>query len=144
KVLGTLGASDDGNFSSPPHISPDGHRVALIHGPQSKADIWLLDVPDGFAHRFTYDGSVDGEPVWSTDGNQIAFRRSGDVKTRLYVKPSDGSRSETPLLDAETWLCVPLDWSPDKLFLICQDVASETGRDLWLVPTEAGSRPRAF
>lgn len=71
--------------------SADGRRI--IFGSWSwagGADIFMIDVPYGLARNITRDSARDGSPVWSPDGQQIAFesRRTGNWE--IYLISADG------------------------------------------------------
>ena len=112
-------------------ISPDGRRVAVDRTVQSNRDVWLIDLLRGGMTRFTFDAATDGYPVWSADGIQIAFESSRKGNFDIYIKPSNGSGLEQPLLEApgSQW---PNDFSKDGKFLLYFD-ASNSG-DLMVLP----------
>ncbi len=41
--------------------------------------------------NLTYNPAYDGYPVWSPDGNKIAFTSNRDGNYEIYVMNSDGS-----------------------------------------------------
>jgi Tol biopolymer transport system component/DNA-binding winged helix-turn-helix (wHTH) protein len=146
KALGALGtpAEHGGGAFSSPSISPDGHRVAVSRNVQGGSDIWLLD--ETHANRITFDGGQNGNTVWSPDGSEIGFRGIRNGKGRFYVKPSDGTGRETPVVDLELQDNLLDDWSPDGRFLLYQNenANSATGYDLVVIPLEGGRKPWAF
>lgn len=68
--------------------SPAGRRIALVReGTKREAGIFLLTARGGKPRRLTR--GLDTQPVWSPDGQRLAFRRGvliGDV----YVVDTDG------------------------------------------------------
>jgi WD40 repeat protein len=112
KSLGTLGPL--ANYARGLALSPDGKRVALGQTDQTgNLDVWVLDVARGVATRFTFDPGQDSGPVWSPDGQRLAFGsgRSGTVD--IYQKDFDG-RNERLMLRSGA----PTDWSPDGRTLL--------------------------
>jgi Tol biopolymer transport system component len=65
-----------------PRISPDGRQVAvaMLDTAVGTTDLWICDVARGLRHRFASDPAMDTGPVWSPDGQTIAFysRRGGE------------------------------------------------------------------
>lgn len=61
-------------YDSSPAISPDGARVAFISDRMvsSQDNLFVLDLATGQIHQLTDEAWVD-RPVWSPDGNSLAF-----------------------------------------------------------------------
>jgi Tol biopolymer transport system component len=80
-------------------------------------------------------------PVWSPDGQSVAFGRRTDAGSDLFRKAANGSGPEDLLL-SDGRLNFPESWSPDGRFLI-YDVAHPlaNGRDLWVLPLEGDRKP---
>jgi Tol biopolymer transport system component len=98
-----------------PAWSPDGTRIAFGCGigpagsgviTVGSSDICVMDADGRGLVRLTNDPVSDGEPAWSPDGGQIAFRRAGDIYT---LKP-DGTGMTRLTTDAAA--SDPA-WSPD-------------------------------
>ena len=72
-------------------LSPDGTRVAVVRPEGVSTDIWLTAFSPASDTRFTFDPAPDRYPVWSPDGNRIAFssRRAG--VNDLYQHASNGA-----------------------------------------------------
>jgi Tol biopolymer transport system component len=141
KTVGTLGASDANNLSSP-RLSPDGRRAAVFRTVQGNADIWLLDSTR--STRFTFDPSRDLFPIWSPDGSRIVFDSNRKGHRDLYVKPSDGSGSEELLLESPQDKTAN-DWSRDGRFLLYQSNDPQTAAyDLWVLPMEGDRKSFVF
>jgi Tol biopolymer transport system component len=104
--------------------------VAVTLLVDNNVDIWLKDLPDGALTRLTTDPSADAFPIWSPDGNQIAFLSNRAGVSRIYVKRSNGGGTEDVLLDAQA---PPQDWSRDGRFVLDTTVDPKNGRDIWAV-----------
>lgn len=52
-----------------PAVSPDGSQLAFSY----QGDIWAVPLNGGVANRLTIHESYESEPVWSPDGQRIAF-----------------------------------------------------------------------
>lgn len=103
-----------------PRLSPDGRRVAFVWaGPTGdNLAIYVRAVNGGAPLRITSGGGSDDFPVWSPDGNSIAFTRSGFI----YVTPSAGG-SERKLTGVAG---NGLSWSPDGSLLAFSGQNSKT------------------
>jgi Tol biopolymer transport system component len=131
-VLGSVGPPDE-NALGNPELAPDSRSVAVQRSVQGNVDVWLIEVGRGVPSRFTFDGSADGEPLWSPDGHRVVFRSSRNGVNDLYEKPASGGGDDRPVLvTAEPK--TPLAWSPDGRFLLYASQNPNTGADLWALP----------
>ena len=91
-------------------LSPDGTRVA-VEVRDENTDIWVHDLERGTQTRLTFDPGVDRFPVWTPDGERIAFasnRANGlyDVFWKLAVgtgQPELVVSDPDRRLDAGSW-----------------------------------------
>ena len=84
-----------------PVWSPDGQHIAFILQQQPEggtfqvapnADIWVIDIETGARSQLTQDPSADLWPVWSPDGQRIAFVSERDNPSgEIYLMSADGS-----------------------------------------------------
>ena len=65
----TLNAQEPIRFARTPDISPDGRTVAFSY----LGDLWLVDVNGGGARHLTMHEKHDFNPIFSPDGQWIAF-----------------------------------------------------------------------
>jgi Tol biopolymer transport system component len=137
KILGTAG---EPGFYRTLALSPDGTRVAVQRGPQSRdSDIWLLDLAHGGSSRFTFSAGQHRYPAWSPDGTQVWFG-SGN---RIYRKAANGAGDEEPLFAGHADVR-PSSWSHDGRFLLYHDLYTGAGADLWLCHLGADDKPVPF
>ncbi len=77
-------------FSMPiiryPAPSPDGMWIAFTY----QGDIWKAKIDGTFPMRLTDSESYDAYPVWSTDGEKIAFSSKRNGNFDVFVMDSDG------------------------------------------------------
>jgi Tol biopolymer transport system component len=131
-------------------ISPDGQTVLYWASDSTVGDggslFTLPLVGTGAPKQITSDASgLDGDPCWSPDGSQIAFRRLvGGVggNADVYVMNADGS-GQRAVAETEASDIKPT-WSPDgKNLLIVSNRKSAFGNagktwDLWLTRLSDG------
>ncbi len=105
-------------------ISPDGTRVALSAEIEGNNDIYILDLArNNTPRRLTFDKGVDSVPLWSCDGQRIAFSSNRSGETSIYWKAADGTGKDEAIAgsavpDAATY---PLSWSGDEKTLVLME-----------------------
>ncbi len=67
-------------------ISPDGTQIAFTYN----ADIYLVAVEGGKATRLTTHSAYDTKPVWSHDGQSIAFASNRHGNFDVFVMSASG------------------------------------------------------
>jgi Tol biopolymer transport system component len=140
-LLAHVGPSDDNGLAYPT-LSPDNQRIAVSRAAMDgNADIWIVDVRRGTFTRVTSDPANDLAPLWSPDGNWIAFRTSRIGSFDLYLKSLQGSDgAETPFV-ADGRTKTALDWTPDSKTLLYGTLDPQSGADLWAVDITGGRKP---
>ncbi|MCD2259091.1 S41 family peptidase [Psychroserpens luteolus] len=68
-------------------ISPNGSQIAFTYN----ADIYVVSVNGGKATRLTTNSAYDTKPVWSHDGQQIAFASNRHGNFDVFVMSSTGT-----------------------------------------------------
>jgi dipeptidyl aminopeptidase/acylaminoacyl peptidase len=56
-----------------PSFSPDGKRLAVQINEGSNIDLWVYELERETLSRLTFDEGQDGMPVWTPDGQRVAF-----------------------------------------------------------------------
>jgi eukaryotic-like serine/threonine-protein kinase len=118
---------------SDPRVSPDGRLIAL-HVAWRENDIWIHDTARGSQTRLTFDPREDETPVWSPDGDWIAFAgfvRDGHERA-VFRRRADGSGGEELLWTGAIHAHVT-DWSPDGRSLVLEVVHGERASDIMLL-----------
>jgi hypothetical protein len=140
KRLGVV--AKPGAFIFQPKISPDETTVAVQIGSGSQSDIWLQDLRRDVSSRFTFRPGINRSPLWSPDGNRLVFANLGlsGGSIDIYEKSSAGNGQEALLLHAGV-NGLPLDWSPDRKWILYLQTGPKTGLDLWLLPLEGDRKP---
>ncbi len=123
-------------------LSPDGTHVAFVWERDGRSDIFTLPVDGGWPQRLTPNRGKtiywwDGPPVWSPDGEWLAFGMNGHV----HIVPADGSQLPKAISDFAASGSSPV-WLPDSRQLI---VSTERNDAYVLLLTDIdGSWPRAL
>ncbi len=125
-------------------LAPDGRRLAVAAqtSEEEQSDIWILDLARGSWGRLT-SGGLNYSPVWSSDGERLAFasNRSGTINT--FWMPIDRSSPPEQLTKSDTWTD-PLSWSPDGRTLLVEQGFSATGSDIFELSWEGDRTLRSF
>ena len=132
-------------ISAPPRpyvyaqLSPDGTKVALDIRDQ-ESDVWIWDLARETLQRLSFDPGLNRSPVWSRDGQRVAFTRALDMTEEVYWQAADGSGVAEPLTEKSNALMMPSDFSSDGTTLIYEPTLPPM--DIWMVPV-AGPRTAA-
>jgi Tol biopolymer transport system component len=122
-----------------PRLSPDGRRLARcqVDGLRSNPDIWVDDLDRGTRLRLTTSMDNDVMPIWSPDGQQVAYRSGTLRRPTIGFAAADGG-GVTRTLPCPEAVCDTNDWSPDGTYL----VVTVRGSDVWIVPLDSSGPPR--
>ncbi len=125
-------------------LSPDGAHVAYgqddVDGRAD--DIWTLDLLRGVESRVTSDPASDYEPVWSTQGDRIAFASYRAGLGDLYLASAQGKIEERLLLASASNKGAEC-WSADGKWLFYTVDSNTSGRDIWVLPIDDPSHAHA-
>lgn len=123
-------------------LSPDDRLVALIRNEPSKLNsLWQLDFAQGSTTRFVTDSdSANFYPVWSPNGEYLAFASARNSPPNLFLKRTAGTAPDERLLETRSQT-YPLSWSPDGKFLIFAMGDPQTRTDIWSLPLSGERKP---
>ena len=134
-------SADDVVFARHLALSPDGQTLAFSWA----GDIWTVPISGGRAMRLTAHSAHDSRPVWSPDGQQLAFSSDRHGSPDVYVMERDGTglRRLTYSDQGEA----PSAWSPDGAWVYFHgareaDATWETR--VYRVPATGGQAWRAM
>jgi serine/threonine-protein kinase len=124
------------DFTPDPRFSPDGRRIAV----SMAGDIWVLDVPQGALTRLSFNRPAI-RPVWTPDGQRVAYVQQTGARVDLRIMPADGSGTAEQLLswpDLGLWQAL---FTPDGRSLVVRTVGGSGSREMWLVRLDSTDRP---
>ena len=123
-------------------ISPNGMEIAFCY----KGDIYKVSAKGGTATQLTTQDSYECTPIWSPDGQRIAFASDRYGNFDLFVMPSSGGNAQR--LTTNSAGEIPSAFTPDGKYILfsasIQDPASSalfpTGAmtELYKVPSIGG------
>jgi dipeptidyl aminopeptidase/acylaminoacyl peptidase len=96
-------------FGSSVRVSPEGRRLAVTVRTLTGSGLWLYDLERGNLTPVNREGETDF-PIWSPDGQRLAFAWGHGGPAFLATQPADGSAAPTVHV---TGLLVPSSFSPD-------------------------------
>ncbi len=140
KVAGTVGPV--GHYRGV-DLSPDGSQIAAHRHDGEGGDIWVTDVSRNMTTRLTFDATQENAaPVWSPEGDRIAFSSTRDGKRGISVKAADNTGVEERLFETTATRAVtPFSWSPDGRSVLFGMPALKTSTDLWVLPVSGERTP---
>jgi Tol biopolymer transport system component len=133
RAVGTIGPSQE-IASANLALSPDGTRVATERTFQNETALWLLDSARQSLFTRAGDGRMARYPVWSPDGDRIAFASVRPGSVTVSTRAAAGSGGEEILLTSTNDSILLTDWSRDGRFLLYFAPDPKTGTDLWVLP----------
>jgi Tol biopolymer transport system component len=92
----------------------DGEHLGFTSGDGiSGVDVYVLDINSRQITRLTpNDGTHNKRPLWSPNGEKIAFTSDRDGEPNLYVMDADGSNIRQITADIDSHMSYT--WSPDS------------------------------
>jgi eukaryotic-like serine/threonine-protein kinase len=118
-------------------ISPDNKRVVISSRGDQHRQLWVFDIPRKTFSRLTLGTGDEHWPVWTPDGERIAYWTGESEDWSIHWIASDGSGESEQLTTLQG---MPSSWSPDGDSLVFLH-ASESQLDIWLQPLEGEARP---
>jgi Tol biopolymer transport system component len=93
-----------------PSLSPDGRRIAVEVADGPRSDVWIFEFATGSFSRLTSTG-LDGMPLWSLDGQRLAYAARREEERHIMWQPLDGSAAPESLVRSRNRLW-PSAWTP--------------------------------
>ena len=127
-----------------PALSPSGKMLVVERTElgQQFGDLWLFDLIRGVPSRFTDDPRMETSPVWSPDGDRVAYTVVLAGNREIRTKLMDGDEKPETLTTPSEAGVYPQDWAASGEFLLATVEALATQEDIWLFSTRPGGTPR--
>jgi len=133
RTVAALGQPDDNQLGLV-HLSSDGRTAAVERMVDGNADLWLVDTERGALRRLTTDPAVDGDAIFSPDGNRVIYVTDGKADVfQIYERRADGTGNPTMVFESDENKN-PHDWSPDGKYMLYSSQRVETNLDLMALP----------
>ena len=115
-----------------PRISPDGRQVAFGADDGKEAVVWIYDLSGTSAPRRLTFGGRNRFPVWSADGQRVAFQSDRDGDLGIYWQRADGvDTAERVTKPDQGTSHIPESWSPKGERLSFSAIAGSSA-SLWM------------
>jgi tricorn protease len=115
-----------------PAISPDGKQIAFSY----MGDIWLVPTEGGKAYRLTDNVAYEREPIWSPDGQWLAFTSNRFGNNDVFImKPQGGTPIQLTFHSGDD---VATDFTPDSRWVIFRSSRASSS-SLYKVPVTGGN-----
>jgi len=122
-----------------PAISPDGRKVAAEVKETDNLDVWVHDFASGTRTRLSINPATEVLPVWSPDGEQVAYSSWRAGNTDIFLRRADASAEEVILAATPASERVS-DWSRDGKHILYSREGVNGRSDLWyLRSNDAGT-----
>jgi serine/threonine protein kinase/Tol biopolymer transport system component len=120
-------------------LSPDGKRLAMdiLDGQSRNIDVWIYDIDRGMKTRLTFSKQADIAPIWSPDGESVAYTTGMGSETQIVTQSVSGSGQEKIIVRIAVD-AFPSDWSSDNKYLL---YFTRGDADIWVAPLAGGSPP---
>ena len=104
-------------------------------------DSYFYDILRGALTRISFDGATHW-PVWTPQGDRIAFRSGRTTPMSMWWTPADRSAAEERLTPVEGQYQNPESWSPDGRAMLFTQRSREAGADIFVLSLDGDRRPQ--
>jgi serine/threonine-protein kinase len=120
---------------SSPRIAPDGRRIAVLVNADGQEDIWIYSVERGTSLRLTSHPATEYFPIWSHDGERVAFASDRNGAPDIFWKSADGTGAVEPLIANSTSVQIPSSWSSDgnEILFFQSAPGTQSSYDIWVL-----------
>jgi tricorn protease len=110
-------------LANDPAVSPDGSRLAFSW----MGEIWTADIDGGQLARLTNHEADDSQPMFSPDGQQLAFVSTRTGSPQIFLMGVDGSAPRQVTFHSAGYALE--DWFPDGQSLLASGERDHFHRD---------------
>ncbi len=98
-----------------PRVSPDGKWVAVSTDDSKDTNVWIVDLSGATAPRQLTLGGANRYPVWSANGERVAFQSDREGDFGIFWQKADGTGTAERLMDKpeQGITHIPDSWSRD-------------------------------
>ena len=116
-----------------PRVSPDGKHVAFGTEDVKEAIVWIYDLAGTSSMRRLTVGGRNRYPIWSADGQRVAFQSDREGDFGIFWQRADGTGPAERLTTPEPRTShLPESWSPKgDRFLFSSVATGGGGASLW-------------
>jgi len=133
-------------FAGDPQMSPDSDCIVLTaktidaEANRYLSHLWLYEVASEALRQFTFGEVSDASPRWSPNGDRIAFIRTVDKRTQIWMMRVDGGEAHQ-LTELPEGGVSQITWSPDgdRLAFAFRPLADERTREARKEREESGA-----
>jgi len=119
-----------------PRLSPGDNRLVFVNRRGQAANIYLHDFARDITQQLNAGGFRNMNPVWSPDGDYIAFTSNrGDGVDNIYRMIADGSSEQPERLALSDQAQYLMSWSSQGV------IAYGQGGDIWILPPNGEPAP---
>ena len=98
-----------------PRMSPGGRQIAVGIETGTQAEVWVGEVSGATSLRRLTFGGKNRYPIWSPDGQRIAYQSDREGDLGIFWQKADGTGSAERLTKPESGVeHRPESWSPDN------------------------------
>ena len=114
-----------------PRAAPNGTQIAFATDDGKEAIVWIYELGGTASMRQLTFGGKNRFPIWSADGQRVAFQSDREGDLGIFWQRADGSGAAERLTKADQGTShVPESWSPkDERFLF--GVTKGSSVSLW-------------
>jgi serine/threonine-protein kinase len=119
---------------SHPRVSPDGEHVVYTIDDAKESNVWTYDLSETIAPRKLTFGGRNEFPIWSSDGEHVAFQSDHAGDLGIFWQRVDGTDQASQLTKPEMGAShAPESWAPDGSGFLFRVVRRESVT-LWMFP----------
>jgi len=109
----------------------------------SETDLWTYDLERGTMSRLTFGPEDEATPVWTPDGQRIAFLSEGEKPGNIFSASTTGTELEERLTTSEN-LQWPNSWTPDGRHLVFTQSSKSTAEDIFILTPDRDGVSKPF